>query len=141
MYDFDEINRAVTDEFRANRGTVGGQFADSDLLLLHHRGARTGTKRVSPVAYLHHDDGWLIVATMGGAPRNPAWYYIVKAHPAVAIEVGTETFAVVADEVADVDYAVVVKLLADRYPSLLEYQKLTTRRFPILRLTKAPARR
>jgi len=86
-------NEQIIDEFRANRGRVGGRFEGRTLLLLHHRGAKTGTERVNPVAYQRvSDNSVAIFATKGGAPTNPNWYYNVLANPDVSIEMGTETF-------------------------------------------------
>ena len=86
-------NQKVIDEFRANAGQVGGTFEGRTLLLLHHRGAKTGTERVNPVAYQRLSDGSVAVfASKGGAPTNPDWYRNVVANPDVTVELGTETF-------------------------------------------------
>src|SRR5690349_8203861 len=53
--DFDQMNRAVIDEFRAKGGRAGGMFANSPLILVHHRGARSGTQRIAPLVYLAAD--------------------------------------------------------------------------------------
>ena len=65
-------NRSVIEEFRANGGRVAA-FAKQPLLLLHHRGARTGTERVNPLAYLELDKGYAVFGSKGGAPTNPDW--------------------------------------------------------------------
>lgn len=129
------MNAGVIAQFRSNGGKVGPPFEDSEMLLLHHRGARTGIERVSPLAYLRHEGALLIVASMGGAPVNPAWYHNLKAHPEVSAEVGTETIPVLAAEVPDEDYAHLWTLITAAYPGYAEYAKATTRRQPILRLT------
>src|SRR5690348_14348707 len=86
-------NQQVIDEFRANEGRVGGNFANTALLLLHHRGAKTGTQRINPLAYQRlSDDSVAVFASKGGAPTNPDWYHNVVAIPDVTLEVGTETF-------------------------------------------------
>jgi deazaflavin-dependent oxidoreductase (nitroreductase family) len=87
-------NQKIMDEFRANEGRVGGYFAESDLLLLHHVGARTGTKRISPLCYQPLGDAWAIFASRGGAPSHPAWYHNLVANPDIEIEVGTESLPV-----------------------------------------------
>jgi deazaflavin-dependent oxidoreductase (nitroreductase family) len=87
-------NQQIIDEFRANEGRVGGHFEGRTLLLLHHRGAKTGTERINPVAYQRlSDNSVAIFATMGGAPGNPDWYYNVIANPDVSVEIGTRTLA------------------------------------------------
>jgi deazaflavin-dependent oxidoreductase (nitroreductase family) len=87
-------NRRIIEEFRANEGRVGHRFAESELLLLHHVGAKTGTKRISPLCYQDLDGSWAIFASRGGAPKHPAWYHNLVASPDVEIEVGTETIPV-----------------------------------------------
>jgi deazaflavin-dependent oxidoreductase (nitroreductase family) len=87
-------NQEIIDEFRANEGRVGGRFEGRTLLLLHHRGAKTGVERVNPVAYQRlSEDSVAVFASKGGAPTNPKWYYNVVANPDVSVEIGTETFA------------------------------------------------
>jgi deazaflavin-dependent oxidoreductase (nitroreductase family) len=88
-----DYNQHVIDEFRANEGRVGGRFEGRPLLLLHHRGAKTGTERINPVAYQRlSDDAVAIFASKGGAPTNPDWYHNVVANPDVNVELGTESF-------------------------------------------------
>ncbi|MBE0699917.1 MAG: nitroreductase family deazaflavin-dependent oxidoreductase, partial [Anaerolineaceae bacterium] len=64
-------NKAIIDEFRANSGKVGGQFAGRTLLLLHTLGAKSGQERVNPVACVSDADRLVIIASKGGAPTNP----------------------------------------------------------------------
>jgi deazaflavin-dependent oxidoreductase (nitroreductase family) len=87
-------NQQIIEEFRANEGRVGGHFEGRTLLLLHHRGAKTGTERINPVAYQRlSDDSVSIFASKGGAPTNPDWYHNLLANPDVTVEIGTESFA------------------------------------------------
>jgi deazaflavin-dependent oxidoreductase (nitroreductase family) len=87
-------NEQIIEEFRANEGRVGGNFEGRTLLLLHHRGAKTGTERVNPLAYQRISDGSVaIFASKGGAPTNPDWLHNVVANPDVTVEIGTETFS------------------------------------------------
>lgn len=87
-------NQQIIDEFRANEGQVGHRFAESEILLLHHTGAKSGTKRISPLCYQPVGETWAIFASRGGAPNHPAWFHNLVAHPDVEIEVGTETIPV-----------------------------------------------
>lgn len=87
-------NDSIIEEFRANRGKVGGQFVNTPILLLHHTGARTGTVRVNPLAYQNDGDRFVIFASKGAAPTNPDWYHNLRANPDATIEVGTETIPV-----------------------------------------------
>ena len=80
-------NQRIIDEFRANGGDVRTNGFGKGLVLLHHRGAKTGTERVSPVAGIPVDQSaWLVAASKGGAPDNPAWFFNLLAHPDVEIE-------------------------------------------------------
>src|SRR5438552_17750976 len=86
-------NAQIIEEFRVNEGRVGGYFEGRTLLLLHHRGAKTGTERINPLAYQRLDDDSVAVfASAGGSPKHPDWYYNVVANPDVTVEIGTESF-------------------------------------------------
>ena len=86
LYDF---NRAVIDEFRANRGRVGGMFTDARLILLTTTGARTGRPHTVPLAHLPDESGRiLVVASAAGAPLHPAWFHNLRANPEVTVETG-----------------------------------------------------
>ena len=80
-------NQQIIDEFRANDGTVTTMGFGRALVLLHHRGAKSGTERIAPLAALRDsDDRWFIAASKGGAPTNPDWFHNLRAHPDVSIE-------------------------------------------------------
>jgi deazaflavin-dependent oxidoreductase (nitroreductase family) len=87
-------NTKIIEEFRANEGRVGGPFEGRPVLLLHHRGAKTGTDRVNPVAYQSVGDDFAVFASKGGSPTNPDWYHNLVANPDVSVEVGTDAFPV-----------------------------------------------
>ena len=129
-------NARIIEEFRANGGQVGGQFAGGTLLLIHHRGARTGTERVNPVAYLPDGDRMIIVASAAGADKNPDWYHNLKANPDTTAEVGTEELAVRATELTGEDYTSTWERLVARMPGFADYQTKTSRRIPLLALTR-----
>ena len=82
-------NGKIIEEFRANQGRVT-TFARQPLLLLTHTGAKTGKRRTNPLAYFRDGDRYVIVASKGGAPTNPDWYYNLLANPRATIEVGNE---------------------------------------------------
>jgi deazaflavin-dependent oxidoreductase (nitroreductase family) len=137
----DDFNLGIIEEFRANEGHVGGPLAGTAIVLLHHIGAKSGIERVTPLAYSPQPDGrYLIVASNAGSPTHPAWYYNLKAHPTVEVEVGTETLMVRADELeaGAARDALWAKLVAAS-PSLIQYQARTARRIPMFMLTPADA--
>ena len=85
-----EWNRQVIAEFRANEGHIGGQFEGAPMVLVHHRGAKSGTERVTPLMYRPDGDRVVIFASKAGATTNPAWYRNLLAHPETTIEIGSE---------------------------------------------------
>jgi deazaflavin-dependent oxidoreductase (nitroreductase family) len=82
---------AHTAVYRATGGRVGHTFPGMPtMLLLDHVGAKSGTKRTSPLLYVRDGDDLVIVASKGGYPKNPAWFYNLKAHPDTTVQVGRE---------------------------------------------------
>jgi deazaflavin-dependent oxidoreductase (nitroreductase family) len=135
----DGFDRRVVDEFRANRGRVGGSLAHTPILLLHHIGARSGIARVTPLAYLRLAEGrYAIAASNAGSRRHPRWYRNLAARPRVRIELGGETFAVEAEELHGPRRDAVWSQLTAASPALREYQARTSRRIPVLTLTRPP---
>ena len=132
----EERNRRVIDEFRANAGKVGGPFEGRDMIVLHTKGAKSGQPRVTPLVYMKDGDRYLIVASMGGAPTNPAWYHNLVANPDVTVEVGTEKFrakaTVLKGEERDRSFAAIV----EKMPFFGDYQKKTTRTIPVVALER-----
>jgi deazaflavin-dependent oxidoreductase (nitroreductase family) len=88
-----DFNAGVISEFRANHGKVGQGFENSPMVILHTTGAKSGQKRENPLVPLLEGDRMYVVASKGGAPTNPDWYYNVVAHPEVEVEFGDERFA------------------------------------------------
>ncbi len=131
-----EWNAKIVDEFRQTGGEAGGWFAGKPLLLLHHKGAKSGTVRVAPLMYHREDDGDLFIfASKGGSPTNPDWYHNLKAHPEVTIEVGAETRAVTATELVGRDRDEIYEIHAANFANFAEYQERTNRTIPVFRLT------
>jgi deazaflavin-dependent oxidoreductase (nitroreductase family) len=130
-------NARIIEEFRAQGGRVGGEWEGTELILIHHVGARSGTERVTPVGCFNLGDGRLaIVASNGGSPTHPAWYYNLKAHPRAKAEVGTESFTVLAEELEGTARAELWPKLVARYPTVGEHQAKTARQVPVIVLTR-----
>jgi deazaflavin-dependent oxidoreductase (nitroreductase family) len=130
-----DFNTQVITEFRENGGQVGGMFNGVPLLLLHHIGARSGSDRVTPLAYLEDDGRYAVFASKAGAPENPAWYHNLMTHPETRIEVGGETIEVVASEAQGEERERIYNEQASRMPQFAEYEQKTTRRIPVVLLT------
>jgi deazaflavin-dependent oxidoreductase (nitroreductase family) len=130
-------NAKIIEEFRANEGRVGGPWAGATLILVHHVGAKSGIERVLPLGCFPQEDGrFAIVASHGGSPTHPDWYYNLKANPRIEVEVGTQAFTVLAEELDDTARAELWPKLVAEAPQLVEYQARITRRIPVFMLTR-----
>ena len=130
-----DFNAKVIDEFRAHEGRVEGMFSGLPMLLLHHKGAHSGTERVNPLAYLRDGERYVIFASKGGAPTNPAWFHNLKAHPDVEVEVGTDKLEVTAHEASGEERERLYRTQAERVPQFADYQSKTERAIPVIVLT------
>ncbi len=130
-----DFNAQVIEEFRANEGVVGGMLEGMPVVLLHHTGAKSGTARVNPLAYQKDGERYVIFASKAGAPTNPDWYYNLKAHPEVKIEVGTETIEVTASEATGEERERLFGTQAENMPMFAEYAQKTDRVIPVIVLT------
>ena len=129
-------NKSIIEEFRANGGKVGGQFAGATLLLLHTTGAKSGQERVNPVVYTTDGDQLVVIASKGGAPTNPDWYYNLVANPQVTVEVNTEQFQAEATIPAEPERTRLYNQMATAMPGFAEYQRKTERIIPVVVLTR-----
>ncbi|HEY7262633.1 MAG TPA: nitroreductase/quinone reductase family protein [Trebonia sp.] len=128
-----DFNSKIIEEFRAGGGKVGGRFAGSDILLLHHTGARTGAERVSPLAYQRVGESFAVFASKAGGPQNPAWYHNLLAHPETTIEAGTETIKVKARVAEPAERDVIWARQKERAPHFAQYEeKAAPRRIPVV---------
>jgi deazaflavin-dependent oxidoreductase (nitroreductase family) len=132
-----EFNAEVVEEFRARGGHVLGPLADFALILVHHIGARSGVERVVPLVHFTGPDGEsMIIASNGGSAVHPPWYYNLKAHPRVTVELGAERFCVVAQELDAAARSLVWPTIAEQSPAAAEFQRTTSRIIPVLVLTR-----
>jgi len=142
MSEANNWNEKVIADFRANDGRVGGPFEGAPMVLVHHRGRRSGQEYVNPMMYLaaERGDGTIYVfASKGGAPTNPDWYYNLTAAGACTVEVGTSTLPVTVRELHGEEYDRIYAEQARRYPGFAEYAQKTAgvRTIPVLELTPA----
>ena len=134
--DLQAMNRKIIEEFRANAGKVGGQFAGATLLLLTTTGAKSGLVRTNPLAYLMDDDRYVIFASYAGSPSNPPWFYNLRANPRVEVEVGTQRFAARAEVVEEPARSALYRKIASLRPAFAEYERKTTRIIPAIALRR-----
>jgi deazaflavin-dependent oxidoreductase (nitroreductase family) len=130
-------NRKIIEEFRANQGRVGGQFEGAPLLLLHTRGAKSGEPRINPMVYRDVNGSYAVFASYAGAPKNPAWYHNLVAHPDVEIEVGTERVPVTARVLQGAERETVWEKQKVDMPGFAEYESKTDRTIPVVVLEPA----
>jgi deazaflavin-dependent oxidoreductase (nitroreductase family) len=132
-------NQQIIDEFRANGGRVGGRFEGRTLLLLHHRGAKTGAEHVNPVAYqCLSEDSVAVFASKGGASTKPDWYHNLVANPDVTVELGTETFSARARIAEGAERDSIWERQKGDWPGFAEYEEKTKgiREIPVVVLDK-----
>jgi F420H(2)-dependent quinone reductase len=125
---FIENNRKVVETFRANGGKMEGW---GDIFLLTIKGAKSGQERVYPLMTVTYGDSYLAVASKGGAPKNPAWYYNLVAHPDVTVEVGNEKFPATARQLSGEERAKAWVRAVEVFPNYAEYQTKTDREIPV----------
>ena len=136
MAEVNDWNKKIIEEFRANGGKVGGNFEGRTLLLLHTKGAKSGEERINPVAYTTDGDKLVVIASKGGAPVNPDWYYNIVAHPHLTVEVGTETFEVDAAVTEEPERSRLYDKMVEVMPGFADYKAKTTRQIPVIVLTR-----
>ncbi|HEU4324035.1 MAG TPA: nitroreductase family deazaflavin-dependent oxidoreductase [Roseiflexaceae bacterium] len=136
LNDLNEWNRRIIAEFRANHGVVRSEFNGIPLLLLHTTGAKSGQPRINPLAYYADGDRLVIIASKGGAPSNPDWYYNILANPTVTLEVGDEQFQARATAVEEPERTRLFDKVASVMPAFDEYRRKTERTIPVVVLTR-----
>lgn len=129
-------NSKIIEEFRANNGKVGGFFSGLNLLLMTTKGAKSGKESIIPVAYTKDGEKFVVVASKGGAPTNPAWYYNLIANPEITVEVGSEKFKARAVNTADEERERLFNQHAAEYPQFNDYKAKTTRVIPVFALER-----
>jgi deazaflavin-dependent oxidoreductase (nitroreductase family) len=142
MSDILDWNAKTIAEFRANEGRVGGNFEGAPLVLVHHRGRKSGREYVTPMMYLPHDtepDIIYVFATKAGAPTDPDWYRNLTAAGDGSVERGTGTYTVSVRELTGGERDRIYAEQARRYPGFAEYARQTAgvRTIPVLELTRA----
>ena len=132
--DWNEHNRKVIEEFRANGGKVGdGRIPH---ILLTTTGAKSGLTRVNPLNYSADGDRIIVIASKGGALTDPDWYYNLVAHPEVIVEVGAERFSAKASVAKGEKRERLFNAQAEMMTYYTEYQRKTSRQIPVIILER-----
>jgi len=137
MSEMNDFNQQIIAEFRANDGVVGGPFEGVPVLLLHTTGAKSGAERVTPVVARQQEGNLYVFASKAGAPTNPDWFHNLVAHPAVRAELGTDSFAATAEVLEGEERDRIYAAQAADYANFAEYEAMTDRVIPVVRLVPA----
>ena len=115
--------------------TAASEMKGKPIILLTTIGAKSGKVRKTPLMRVEHDGQYAVVASLGGAPKNPVWYYNIKAHPRVELQDGDVTKEYEAREVTGDEKAVWWERAVEAWPDYAEYQTKTDRQIPVFVLT------
>ena len=119
--------------YRLTNGLIGHRVPGGPpMLLLDHVGAKSGTRRTTPLLYIDDSPNVVIVASKGGYPKNPAWYYNLLAHPDVTVQIGSERRAVRARVATPDERERLWPMAVDAYSGYRGYQQRTERVIPLV---------
>lgn len=131
------IGRVQGAVYRATRGRMFGRVGAAKVLLLTTTGRRSGQRRTVPLLHIVDDGRLVIVASLGGHDTHPAWYLNLRAAPHATVTIGGRTVAVSARDADPTEVEALWPALTAVYPAWEEYRGRTTRRFPVVILTRA----
>jgi deazaflavin-dependent oxidoreductase (nitroreductase family) len=124
---------AHTTAYRLTGGLVGHRFPGAPpMLLLDHVGAKSGTERTAPLVYVKDGEDVVIVASKGGHPKNPAWYYNLRANPDTTVQIGHEKRKVHARVATQEERPRLWPMAVKTYSGYSEYQERTDREIPLV---------
>ena len=135
-----DVARDHVDLYERSGGTEGTAHPGGEpVIVLTSVGAKTGKLRKAPLMRVEHDGEYAVVASLGGAPKHPVWYYNLTANPRVELQDGPVKKDYQAREVHGEEYAAWFERAVAAWPDYAEYQKKTTRTMPIFVLTPLDA--
>ena len=118
--------------YEATGGADGGTLLGKPVVILTTRGRHSGKTRKTPLMRVEHDGTYAVVASMGGAPKHPVWYYNLIASPAVTLQDGPNVYQMDAREVQGDEKAHWWALAVDAFPPYAQYQTKTERQIPVV---------
>jgi F420H(2)-dependent quinone reductase len=127
--------RENAEKYMESGGKDGTELQGKPVILLTTIGAKSGKIRKTPLMRVEHGGEYAVVASLGGAPKNPVWYYNIKAHPRVELQDGTDTKDYEAREVFGDEKAAWWERAVAAWPDYANYQKKTDRQIPVFVLT------
>ena len=132
-----DFSRDQVELIEGSGGLEGTDNQGAPVVVLTSVGAKTGKLRKSALMRVEHDGEYAVVASLGGAPKHPVWYFNVTANPHVELQDGPDKKDYQAREVHGEEYETWLKRAVQVWPDYAEYQKKTTRVMPIFVLTPA----
>ena len=123
--------------YRLSGGRIGGHIGKAPVLLLNHKGRRSGTIRTTPLLYLAAGERLVVVASYGGAPRHPDWYLNLETHPDVEVQTGKTHRSVRARTATPEERDRYWPQVVAMYHSYESYQRKTEREIPLVILERA----
>ena len=129
---FHQIAKLNVVAYRVTGGRVGGSFDRAPVCILHHRGAKSGEPRETPLVFGTDGETVVLIASMGGQPKNPAWYHNLVAHPEVEVERKGERKPMRARQVEGTERERMWELMTGVYPGFDDYQARTRRQIPVM---------
>lgn len=130
-----DFNEQVIDTYRATGGRLDGPLAGQQVLLVTHKGARTGRVRTTPLGYFDDAGTPVVFASMMGAPRHPQWYFNLVANPDVAVEIDDRAFAATARVVEGAEReALWARVVAEKHFLVAHQEATGGRLIPLIRL-------
>ena len=127
--------RQQAELYECSGGTQGTSLRGMPVILLTSVGAKSGKLRKNPLMRVEHDGEYAVVASLGGAPKNPVWYYNLKKNPHVELQDGPVKRDYQAREVEGEERDLWWERSVAAYPDYADYQTKTTRRIPVFVLT------
>jgi len=139
MTDFNDFNRQLIEEFRANKGALTGRFERSPILLLTTAGARSGIHHTTPMMYRRDGERLLVFASNAGARKAPDWYHNLVAHPDVTVEVGSDAYEASAVVTTGEERERLFAETLVNYPFFADQEQKAGREIPVVALERLNA--
>lgn len=136
MPDFSLFGDAHVRQYEETAGKVGHDWNGTSCLILHTKGRKSGQTRKFPLIYGRDGNDWVLVASKGGAPKNPGWYENLIANPDAEIQVWGDVIPVRARTGTAADKQRVWPAMTAQWPDYDKYQAGTTRDIPVVLLSR-----
>lgn len=130
--------REQAEAYEASGGAEAGELRGMPVIVLTSVGAKTGLLRKTALMRVEHDGRYAVVASLGGAPKHPVWYFNLKKNPHVELQDGPEKHDYLARELTGDEKAVWWERAVAAYPPYADYQKKTDRQIPVFLLELMP---